>query len=256
MSSAPGPLYTPLLDKEEDDDQETTWPQPETQSYSKYWKAACLVQTALLIVILGSFKLYSNGIRILPESLIYSPARSVVEYEVNVFHTGFHNDTSKYQGTSDSVDQAWSDLYNGGISRIQKDEAALLPNKTSAIPGDEDHYIVSLHVFHDLHCLNALRQALYDDYYHKWNMSDPSHAIHLSHCIDSLRKTLMCNPDLGVIVWQWDEDIQRTAPQDTTAHQCVKFDNIARWAKERKLLGGKWDDDIEIPVYYPDGSRA
>jgi hypothetical protein len=40
-----------------------------------------------------------------------------------------------------------------GISRITKDQARLLPNKTSAIPGDEDGYIVGLEVFHQLHCL-------------------------------------------------------------------------------------------------------
>lgn len=40
-----------------------------------------------------------------------------------------------------------------GISKISKSEAKLLPNKTSAIPGDEENYIVSLSVFHQLHCL-------------------------------------------------------------------------------------------------------
>jgi hypothetical protein len=28
-----------------------------------------------------------------------------------------------------------------------------LPNRTAPIPGDEDHYIVGLDVFHQLHCL-------------------------------------------------------------------------------------------------------
>lgn len=34
-----------------------------------------------------------------------------------------------------------------GISRITKDEAARLPNKTHAIPGDDGHYIAELDVF-------------------------------------------------------------------------------------------------------------
>ncbi|KAH8813463.1 hypothetical protein DL96DRAFT_1472591, partial [Flagelloscypha sp. PMI_526] len=190
-----------------------------------------------------------------------APARDALEYEVNVFHTGSHHDFSKYQGTSSDVDQAWHDLYNYGLMRISKKQAALLPNKTTAIPGDEDHYIIGLHVFHDLHCLNAVRQAIFNDHYHKYNMSKSGDMIHLSHCIDSLRKSIMCNPDLGTVVFKWEERVQRIDPQDTTAHQCAKFDNIAKWAKERKLLNGKWDnkqrptsDDIKIPVYNADGS--
>ena len=67
---------------------------------------------------------------------------------------------------------AWSDLYNCrccssielckmliilhqtvGISRIPKSSAAQLVNKTVPIPDDPDHYVVSLNVFHQLHCL-------------------------------------------------------------------------------------------------------
>lgn len=82
------------------------------------------------------------------------------------------SDPTIYQGDpSPEVDKAWTDLYNSkhvallhnaaahrdnlaiGVSRISKDQARLLPNKTSAIPGDEDGYIVGLEVFHQLHCL-------------------------------------------------------------------------------------------------------
>ena len=43
-----------------------------------------------------------------------------------------------------------------GISKISKDQAAKLPNKTHAIPGDEGYYIAELGVFHNLHCLVCL----------------------------------------------------------------------------------------------------
>ena len=43
-----------------------------------------------------------------------------------------------------------------GISKISKDQAAKLPNKTHAIPGDEGYYIAELDVFHNLHCLVCL----------------------------------------------------------------------------------------------------
>jgi hypothetical protein len=40
-----------------------------------------------------------------------------------------------------------------GISRIPISAAALLVNRTVPIPGDPEHYVVSLSVFHQLHCL-------------------------------------------------------------------------------------------------------
>jgi hypothetical protein len=75
------------------------------------------------------------------------------------------------------VDAAWEDLYNGmiplhtststvfyeltqvpdiGLSQIDKLSARRLPNKTALIPGDEEHYIVGLDVFHQLHCLVSI----------------------------------------------------------------------------------------------------
>lgn len=40
-----------------------------------------------------------------------------------------------------------------GIQKINKQEVALLPNRTDPIAGDEDHGVIILHVFHQLHCL-------------------------------------------------------------------------------------------------------
>lgn len=47
-------------------------------------------------------------------------------------------------------------LYNlhlVGVSRITKEEAYQLVNQTYRLPGDEDHFVIQLDVFHQLHCL-------------------------------------------------------------------------------------------------------
>ncbi|KIM75131.1 hypothetical protein PILCRDRAFT_38305, partial [Piloderma croceum F 1598] len=81
-----------------------------------------------------------------------APAHDVLEYEIKKFPRARY--ISKYHGPpSDQVDQAWEDLYSFGISKIPKSQAALLPNRTVAIPGDEGNYVVALDVFHQLHCL-------------------------------------------------------------------------------------------------------
>lgn len=48
-----------------------------------------------------------------------------------------------------------------GRTKISKEQARLLPNKTLPIPGDEDYYAVRLSVFHQLHCLVSSPPLLY-----------------------------------------------------------------------------------------------
>jgi hypothetical protein len=92
-----------------------------------------------------------------------------VEYGITTYAIG--GDKRFHIPPSPELDQNWSDLYNFGISQIPKSQAALLPNKTHPIPGDEGNYvrfnsedsqqvvkggclqIVELDVFHNLHCL-------------------------------------------------------------------------------------------------------
>ena len=77
---------------------------------------------------------------------------------------------------TDATDEAWESLYPSqslfliekqygdllllygfdpsvGLSRISKAESKKLANWTEPIPGDESHYVISLDVFHQIHCL-------------------------------------------------------------------------------------------------------
>lgn len=106
-----------------------------------------------------------------------APAAEALEYQPKRFAFGVGDDKTIYQGEpSPELDQAWHDLYDGafalllvsfrrwlmamgvdfGLSKIPKEQARLLPNKTLPIPGDEENYAVSLSVFHQLHCLVRL----------------------------------------------------------------------------------------------------
>ncbi|KAF7348861.1 hypothetical protein MVEN_01406200 [Mycena venus] len=235
------------------------------------WKILAFCEAILIFLLVGRVYYDASATRAgsTPSHLLYSapaaPAREAVEYKVQVFHTGFHEDFSKYQEISNETDQAWLDLYNVGtlidrFTRITKEEAVRLPNKTAPIPGDEDHYLVLLHVFHDLHCLNYIRRGLHPEH-SRFNLSDSNVAFHLDHCVESLRRTLMCSPDLSLLVWQWEDERQLTLPQDTSAHECVNFDRLTEWAENRALIN-EWDrtkhlvDDLQIPIYHSDGSTS
>ena len=59
-----------------------------------------------------------------------------------------------------------------GNSVISEEEAARLPHPTLSIPGTQQ-YLVQLDVFHQLHCLNDLRKAIWPERYpHMWRIEN------------------------------------------------------------------------------------
>jgi len=181
--------------------------------------------------------------------LLYSPAQVVLEYEVKSFTVGRTGQKTIYQGLSDDVDKAWGKLYNHTIMKIPRSEAILLPNKTYPIKEQPGYYIAVLDVFHQIHCLNNIRRALHRDYYINATDLDEDH---VSHCVDAIRQSLMCNADISVNVWQWDNEISAVVGHSNQAHTCRNFDKLLDWAEERQLQ--EWidtrlfiEDDLPTP---------
>ena len=56
-----------------------------------------------------------------------------------------------------------------GVTRIDKDSADQLVNRTSEVPDDPGYYITALDVFHQMHCLNNVRKAVWPEYYGIWD---------------------------------------------------------------------------------------
>ncbi|KAK7062678.1 hypothetical protein VNI00_000166 [Paramarasmius palmivorus] len=225
-------------------------------SYRSLWVLVVL-QSALLLACFTAIAILlrrDHGSHC-SSRVLYSPALDAVEPQIKVFNVGFEGDLSPYQiPSSPELDRAWDDLYQFGISRITKEEATQLPNKTQPIPGDEDHYIAELDVFHNLHCLNMVRKALDPVYYSNWNITENAKAAqHVSHCVDWIRQSIMCHADTSVIVWQWEDWANETLVRGKVAHTCRNFEKIQDWAKEHQILD-KFDgsvhltDDITIPV--------
>jgi hypothetical protein len=52
-----------------------------------------------------------------------------------------------------------------GVSAVDPEAAAKLPNKTMTLPNQPNRYVLQLDVFHQLHCLNNLRKALWPKRY-------------------------------------------------------------------------------------------
>ncbi|KAJ7641088.1 hypothetical protein FB45DRAFT_1053696 [Roridomyces roridus] len=241
------PEYQPLMEDDLDPDARSATPSASPWASRTVLLALLAVETAaLLAVILLFVRAPQQNCSVALDSgqVLYSPALGAVETEVKVFNVGFSDNFSDFQiPSSPHLDKMWSDLYNFGVSRITKDEASMLPNKTEEIPGDEGHYIAALDVFHTLHCLNKIRMALDPDYYPAWRISTANNWIpeqknvtqHISHCVEWLRQSIMCTSDTSVIVWQWDSARNTSVFRSDVAHTCRKFDNVQAWAKERVI---------------------
>ncbi|KAG5915915.1 hypothetical protein E4U42_007877 [Claviceps africana] len=107
-------------------------------------------------------------------------------------------------------------------------------NHTLPIPGDDGYYITSLDVFHQLHCLNLVRQAVYDRV--DWTNRDEYLAIdHLDHCIDSLRQSLQCNADITPITWIWSDQRNRALKEARMIHTSLDFEAIRDWGEEHEM---------------------
>ena len=132
-----------------------------------------------------------------------------------------------------------------GISRIPRESAAKLVNKTVPIPDEPGQYVVQLNVFHQLHCLNMIRKRLYSK--KEYAPDDELMGIeHLEHCYDALRQSLMCSADITPLPWRWVEEMQEAKEVAQVAHTCRDFEAVRGWAKKNAVA------HFDRKTYVPD----
>ncbi|KAE8554275.1 hypothetical protein EYB25_002813 [Talaromyces marneffei] len=131
-----------------------------------------------------------------------------------------------------AVDEAWETLL-GGLNLDFSENEVVLKDSTFQWP-ESGNYFTGLDVYHSLHCLNRLRQAIYPDYYtHVFNHpSDPSRGNHIDHCINHIRQAIQCHADLTPMEWKLDGS--RIILKTDTPHTCRNFDQINDWALTKR----------------------
>ncbi|KIM95440.1 hypothetical protein OIDMADRAFT_133987 [Oidiodendron maius Zn] len=85
-------------------------------------------------------------------------------------------------------------------------------------------------MFHQLHCLNQIREALYRDHYPEIPIHGP---VHLNHCINHLRQAIQCWGSTAIIPLKWFEGYHDTYVKSDTVHTCRKFEPIRAYVSER-----------------------
>ncbi|KAJ7922460.1 hypothetical protein B0H13DRAFT_1603672 [Mycena leptocephala] len=160
-----------------------------------------------------------------------APAQHMVEYNTIKFHRGLQDDIPIYERMpSAEVDAAWEELYAYAASRVPKSEVVKMINATWPVLREEGNYVIALEVFHQLHCLDMLRQNLHPGYNYTVRSK-----VHPRHCIGAIRQALMCSADISPIVWQWSAKYEQAEQRDDILHTCRNFDRIQGWAKEHSM---------------------
>ncbi|KAH8901446.1 hypothetical protein GQ53DRAFT_814903 [Thozetella sp. PMI_491] len=185
-----------------------------------------------------------------PSIGLWSPAQDEVKYKVVEFGKYF-DPQSPYTATpTPEIDAMWEELYNFGITGISPEEASQLYEPTVHLPHDNRTYVVSLGVFHQLHCVNHLRRALYpDEYPGLWEYNEDgtvNHntilSLHWNHCIDILRQTLMCHADITPMPYyyrEWDDNVYSVL---ASSQNCRDYESIRTWAAERQIHHWRWNE--------------
>ena len=92
-----------------------------------------------------------------------------------------------------------------------------------------------LDVFHQLHCLNLVRQYTYRDVYDYSNVTAfraPQEVVrgHIDHCIETIRKAIMCTADVTPVVFLKDETRKGGSKSDfNIVKKCRDFERIREW---------------------------
>ncbi|KAF2451771.1 hypothetical protein P171DRAFT_438445 [Karstenula rhodostoma CBS 690.94] len=204
---------------------------------------------------------------------LYSPANSILNDKIVTFGSSVEGTGySEYQGAPDEKNnKLWRALYNNSPTAITASEARLLPNKTaSATPWldpEISEYVLLLNVFHNLHCLDRLRQTIW--YFHEpqFNITSNPYTmyngnitaalrdrgasfmdiVHADHCIEMLRQSAMCESDVTPIVYQYSEKTGKSTGRTGVIHQCRDFGKVQEWAKERvATVPDVWGKGVEL----------
>ncbi|KAL1652305.1 hypothetical protein SLS58_000432 [Diplodia intermedia] len=176
----------------------------------------------------------------------YSPALSAVEYETVTFNNTKGAKTP-YVGAGPEADKAWEHVTTHmGDQMVDETDMAALEKPldrlrvTDAATGASG-WRMELAVVHQLHCLNLIRKFVHKDHYEPLDHGDLAASEekltgHLNHCIEALRMKVMCEADVGVILYQEQPgDDGKFEPDYQTQHVCRNWNRVREWAVTHKV---------------------
>jgi hypothetical protein len=197
-------------------------------------------------------------------SLVGFPSRFLSSICLVITLTTFFTDIGMHSLTDEEVTR---------IGKIATECAKTQPDRGFG----PDTYMAEIDVFHQLHCLNALRKTsiLNYDYYwgSEWGYDPPVlFALHIDHCLDIPRQSIMCHADVEALTYNWRKTQHNPFPDTGVEKVCRDFDALLRCQEEVELKDepAKWErmvrpadavmlplpdrlDEVEVTGYSPAG---
>lgn len=198
---------------------------------------------ASLVIILVSALIPPTDSQCVRAMHAWSPMLEALEYHQS---DDAYQSRGLYMGQpTDVLEDAWEVFWKGGSLGIPEDKLPLF-NKSSNerdwhhLPDDVGGGIQAFFEgFHDLHCLNLVRQYTYRNDWNYTNHFFTSERIpvlfHAEHCLEMLRAKLMCDADTTpyLIV----NDPERGEVVDVrTRRTCHNIPAIRQWTKEHIVV--------------------
>ncbi|KAF3022018.1 hypothetical protein E8E14_012277 [Neopestalotiopsis sp. 37M] len=133
---------------------------------------------------------------------------------------------------SPEIDKAWDDLLtvdlNLDLNDLHGAERASVPT------ADGKGVLISLDVYHSLHCIDLVRKAIDFRYYYPTGQVPYFYRPHVDHCVDYLRQAIQCQGDLTPLTYAQVEPKGNIVPVFGTPHTCRNFSKIHEWAMQRR----------------------
>ncbi|KAL9611120.1 MAG: hypothetical protein Q9167_004224 [Letrouitia subvulpina] len=188
--------------------------------------------------------------KLLKESSYFSPIFDRIDIPVSTiqFNGSFINQphTIYRDDPSPLVDAAWDRISlvdtiavsRADVLRLGKD-----PTIAAKYPADyglgPDAYVAEIDVFHQIHCLNALRKEIFFDYYYSEvfpsGKPDDLHRAHTSHCLYTLLQNVMCHADLSTITHNWVQGQIHPFPDFGINKKCRDFEAVLEYQTENHV---------------------
>ncbi|KAM3073489.1 hypothetical protein ACMFMG_004613 [Clarireedia jacksonii] len=130
------------------------------------------------------------------------------------------------------IDKAWDDLLSAVDLGFDMDE--LHGAERTSVHTPDGKVLISLDVYHSLHCVNLVRKAIDFRYYHPTGQVPYFYRSHVDHCVDYLRQSIQCQSDLSPLTYARSEPKNHTIPVFGTPHTCRNFSKVHEWALQRR----------------------
>ncbi|OCL09095.1 hypothetical protein AOQ84DRAFT_388408 [Glonium stellatum] len=176
-----------------------------------------------------------------PEPLLYSPARPAITHEVRDLTSGVLSGNPYVGAARPELDKAWDDLLQNSYIHVSTPEYTRLAlNRSTLELADGSGHVLSLGIYHSLHCLKQVHKWIHREEYDE-RLSDAQfeeRRWHIEHCIEHLRQATLCAGDTTPITFDWLEvEVGRPLPHPVALYrsECVAWEPLDAWAAARRV---------------------